>query len=203
MEVHNYIGQRERYRHPLRRICNIIRISHSSLDNNNTLRIDMKPIKHTMWPNVLVSSMLVFGTMPTFPTPPNAFPKQAERFSALPLARSEKETITAENSIKVALRSKVPPAKHYRTRHADKSRVHREHIGSWKGPYDVTKVLRKSIHVSDFLMVKHFNISSILPMSWNNNDMYLKWDMDNIKKDNNPQRTWSSLSIWNPTQIAC
>lgn len=84
---------------------NIIRTAHSSLDHNTALRIAIKATNETMGPNGVLPSMQVFGTMLTFPTQANTNPIQAESFRAPALARSEMESITVENRIKIALRS--------------------------------------------------------------------------------------------------
>lgn len=78
-----------------------------------------------MKPNGLGHSLLVFGNMPTFPTPENTNPTQAERFRALELARSEMKTRTSESRIYKALRSKLLPARHYLIRPDAKVRVYR------------------------------------------------------------------------------
>lgn len=84
-----------------------------------------------MGPNILIPSVLVFGTMTTIPTPTNPNPAQAERFRDLALASSEMKTRTAENCTKIALRIRLPPATHYLIRPGDKVRVYRESTGCW------------------------------------------------------------------------
>lgn len=92
------------------------------------------------------------------------------------------ETKTVANRIKIALKSKLPPATQYLIPPGDKVHVYKENIRSWKGRYEVSRVSRKIIHVTDGINVKPFNISSILPMSPNANDIDFKRDMDNIKR---------------------
>lgn len=68
--------------------------------NNTKLRIAIKAINDPVESNGPVPSLLLFGTMKTFPTPANTNQTQAGRFRAIALERSKMETITAENRIK-------------------------------------------------------------------------------------------------------
>lgn len=93
------------------------------------------------------------------------------------------ETITAENRIKIALRSKVPPVNHYLAfpgEHGKKSvrQIHRD----MNGPYEVNRVYRKIISVTDAAKVKFINIFSVLPMPPRMNDTYLKQQINNIQR---------------------
>lgn len=78
--------------------------------------------------------------MPTFPTRANNNRTKAEEFRAFALVRLEIETITAENPIKIAFLSKLPPGMHYLILTGENVRAYRENTRSWKGPYEVTKV---------------------------------------------------------------
>lgn len=120
--------------------------------------------------------------MPNFPTPSQTKPTQIERLQAIWLARSEMETITAENRMKISLLSKITTATHYLIVGGVKVGVSREPIRTWNGPYEVTTVSQKTTSVTDGVKMKSFNISSVLPMTPQTNDTDLKKDLNNIKR---------------------
>lgn len=75
--------------------------------------MSVKAINDTLGPNWLVSSLLVFGTLPKFPCVTNFNLKKSESFQALQLSRREMETTVEESRIQRALQSKLPPATKY------------------------------------------------------------------------------------------
>lgn len=60
------------------------------------LRIVIKAMDSTMGPNGLVASLLVFGTVPSFPSPSITNWNAMERLNALTLATDELETIVEQ-----------------------------------------------------------------------------------------------------------
>lgn len=124
IDANNSIGHGERYNHTLRHILNIVQQVQPELDNNSQIGISIKVINETMEPNVLVLSLLVFGTNPSFPSPCRDRPTQAERFQALILTRAEMETILEENHIKRWLKSKVFPLTQHIIKTGDKARAY-------------------------------------------------------------------------------
>jgi len=180
IESHNAIGSGERYHMPLRRVFNVLKKEHTSLNDKNILRIALKGINDTMGPNGLVPSLLVFGVLPSFPSPSRNTPDQQERFEALRNARAEMESIVAEQRIRKALKSKLPPATKYLIKPGDQVRVYRELSKRWDGPFTVTKVSNKIISVTDGNTVKEFNITSILPIPPSTNDQDLLHDMNTL-----------------------
>ena len=183
IESHNAIGQGERYHHTLRRIFNIVTKEHPSISDKHILRLSIKAINDTIGPNGLVPSLLVFGVLPSLPSPNSRSSEQQERFQALRAAKAEMETIIAESRIRRALHSKLPPATRYLIKPGDHVRVYRETSKRWEGPFTVTKTTPKIISVTDGTKVRQFNISSVLPVAPETNDADLKYDMQMIGKD--------------------
>ena len=181
IESHNAIGQGERYHRPLRRVFNILKEEHKSLDDKHILRISTKAINDTMGPNGLVPSLLVFGVLPAFPCPNTKMPNQVERFAALRTAKAEMEKIVAETRIKRALKSKLPPATKFLIKPGDEVRVYREISKKWEGPFTVTKTSPKLISVTDGIKVKQFNITTVLPIAAETNDADHKHDMETLQ----------------------
>ena len=127
-------------------------------------------------------SLLVFGVLPSLPSPNTRSPDQVERFHALRTAKAELEQIVAEKRISTALRSKLPPATKYLIKPGDQVRVYREQTRKWEGPFTVHRTTPKIISVTDGRKVKQFNISSVLPIAPQSNDADLKHDMEMIDK---------------------
>lgn len=63
--------------------------------------MSMKGMNDTMGPNGLISSQLLFLSLSKFPSLSSISSNQLERFKALKLARTERETIVAESRIKI------------------------------------------------------------------------------------------------------
>ena len=95
------------------------------IHDKHILRISLKGINDTIDQNGLVPSLLVFGVLPSFPSPSRNNPDQQERFEALKSARAEMESIVAEQRIRKALKSKIPPATKYLIKPDDQIRLYR------------------------------------------------------------------------------
>lgn len=78
-----------------------------------------------MGPEGLLPSLLVFGTMPTFPIIDSDQPAQTERMVATKLARYGMSKLTAELIILEALQSLLPPSTRYELSPSDKVSVFR------------------------------------------------------------------------------
>ena len=59
------------------------------------------------------------------------------------------ESIVAEQRIKKALKSKLPPATKHLLKPGDNVRVYREHTKRWDGPFTITKIGNKMVSVTD------------------------------------------------------
>lgn len=163
IESHNSIGAGESYHRQLRRVFNCIRSETPNVEPEHALRLAIKAINDTAGSNGLVPSMLVFGTVPSFPASPRHNPKQRERFAALKAARDEMSQIVCEKRLNDALRRKLPDSTSYLIRPGDNVRVFRETSKAWDGPFQVTKLDRKLVTVTDGIKAKTFNIAQVLP----------------------------------------
>lgn len=74
-----------------------------------TFLYSVKAINDTMGPTGLFPSLLVYGSLPYFPSGTNNFKDQAARIGVLATARAETENITVVTRIKTALHEKLPP----------------------------------------------------------------------------------------------
>lgn len=185
IESHNAIGPGERYHMSLRRVFNVLKQEHPSVNDKHLLRLALKGINDTMGPNGLVPSLLVFGVLPSFPSPTRNSPDQVERFEALKKAKAEMESIVAEQRIKKALKSKLPPATKYLIKPGDQVRVYQEIPKRWDGPFTVTKISDKIVSVTDGNVVKEFNITSMLPIPPSTTDQDLIHDVETITAPEN------------------
>ncbi len=145
VESHNSLGSGERYRDPLRRIFNKIVHESPAIDRELALRLAIKAITDTAGPKRLVPSLLVFGTLPRFPTVNTKLPAQRERMHALQLARTEMATITSELRIRKAIMSKLPRNCDLIVRPGDQVRVCRETDKKYVGPCPVLRVDGKQL----------------------------------------------------------
>lgn len=162
IEAQSTIGQWERYKHPLRRMFNTIIDTHPDIDDNSKLYIAIKPQREN-W-NGRTVAFTISICSPTYNK------NELERFNALKLARAQMESIVVENRIKIALRSKLPPATKQLFRPQQEVRVYREYKNKWDGRLEVQKVADKDISVTDGIKLKPFNISAVLPTPPKSND---------------------------------
>ena len=164
VESHNSIGIGERYHAPLRRVFRVIRSQYPNLDPEIALRLAVKASNDTLGPDGYVPSRLVYGVDPALPVVNARHPAQRERMEALDTAKREMATITAENRIKQALRSKLPPATRYDIQPGDNVLVYREKEKEWMGPHRVARICKKEVFVDWEGKEKHFNLAQVLPM---------------------------------------
>lgn len=86
----------------------VLRKRHPEIEPETFLKYTIKGLNDTMRPNGLVSSLLVFGTVSTFPIENKIVPAQGERMRALRTAREEITRISAEQGIVTVLKTNVP-----------------------------------------------------------------------------------------------
>lgn len=116
----------KRYHAPLQRIFRVIRSQYPKLDPEIALRLAVKAANDTMGPHGYVPSRLIYGIEPAFPVVNSSLPAQNERMAAIETGKREMATITAENRIKQALRSKLPPATRYDINPGEEVLIYRE-----------------------------------------------------------------------------
>lgn len=171
VESHNSIGVGERYHEPLRQVFDKVLTDHPTIDPEIGLRLAVKALNDTTGPDGIVPSLLVFGSLPSFPAVNMDVPMQKERMAALQTARKEMASVVARLRVQEALRSKILPSTHFLIKPGDAVHVYREgksgckRTGSWKGPFTVEKVVGKIITVEWDGKPKQFNISQVLPDS--------------------------------------
>lgn len=78
------------------------------------------------------------------------------------------EAVVAEERIKRALRSKLPPTTKYQLSPGDLVRVYREVKRKWVGPVQIIRLQNKIFHVTDGIKVKAFNRVQVMPVLTNN-----------------------------------
>lgn len=186
IESHNSIGIGERYHARLRRIFMAVTNQHPKLPKELVLRLAIKALNDTMGPHGLVPSLLVFGVLPTCPAPVQSRKSQVERFKAMNTARREMEAYVAEQRIKTALKSRLPPATKFNIQLGQSVRVYREQERKWVGPYTVDRISHKTVHVTDGTTVKPFNITQVIPadtklkdVDWKHTENTLTTTVDN------------------------
>lgn len=99
---------------PLGSVFRIIRSRYPNLNPEAALRYAEKELNYTMRPEGHVPSMLVFGTLPTFPILNNNIPGHEERTKALRTARDEVTNVKVEKAVRQAINHNIPPAAHYK-----------------------------------------------------------------------------------------
>lgn len=171
VESHNSFGVEERYHEPLRQVFDKLLTDHPTIDPEIGVRLAVKALNDTTGPDGMVPSLLVFGSLPSFPAVNMDLPIQKERMAALQTARKEMASIVARLRVQEALRYKIPPSTHFLIKLGDAVYFYREgksgckRTGSWKGPFTVEKVTGKIITVEWDRKPKQFNISQVLPDS--------------------------------------
>lgn len=183
VESHNSIGSGERYHGPLRRVFNKIKHENPKMPRELTLSLALKALNDTMGPEGLVPTLLVFGTLPRFPTVESSNAGQFERMNALESARKEYATITAELRIRKALMSRVPRTTDLVLHPGDQVRVFRETDKKYTGPYPVIRVDGKQVFVIDKDKEKQFSLHQCIPAK----------DFDDIASGQNHMETMHSM----------
>lgn len=127
------------------------------------LRYIIKALNNTMGPKVLVPSILVFGTIPTFPSREINHCGQDERMDFIRTAMEEMERIATELRINTSLKSKLPPATRYYFSPVQNGRVYRGNSRRWEGPSKVAKVHGKLVLITDVATNKNYSCTQLLP----------------------------------------
>lgn len=99
--------------------------------------------------NVLIPSLLVFGTLRRFPCITNINPGKSETSNALPQARTELETILEESKTQRARQLKLPREKIPNSSSNPSGDIGREKTAQWEGPITFSKFSKNIISVTD------------------------------------------------------
>ena len=166
VESSNSMGVGERYHDPLRRIYRKIEMEHPRHPKEIILALANKAMNDTMGPEGLVPSLLVFGVIPRVSAATSELPEHAVRLSMMQTARDEMESITARLRLKTVLRSRLPKATHSILTEGDPVLVWRKKgkasNSSWTGLFQVIKIERKVITVSDdHGMAREYNAGAV------------------------------------------
>lgn len=164
-ESHNSIGVSEKYHDPLRRVYSKTAEEHPTIEHPTILRLALKGFHATIGPSGLVSTLLLFGSLPSLPAVSSTLPKQHELMLALRSARDEMAQYATEQRIIRTLKSKLPPASSYKLTPGDLVRVFMEGPRKWLGPVEVLKVKNKLVHVSNVVKVESFTVTQVMPIS--------------------------------------
>lgn len=100
VEGHDAIGVGERYHQPLRQVFHKVLKDHPSIDSEIGLRLAVKALNDTAGPEGVVPSLLVFGSLLSFPALNMDVHVQKERMAALQTARQEMASIVANSEFK-------------------------------------------------------------------------------------------------------
>lgn len=110
VEAHKPIGAGERCHIYLRIRLNIARTRYRLMVSEIIIRYIVKALDDTMGPDRLVTSMMVFETVPNLKSSERNHRDQYKRMEVILTTRDEMELITAELGIRAALKPKLPPA---------------------------------------------------------------------------------------------
>jgi hypothetical protein len=108
IESQNSLTVGERYHDPLHRIYRRVRHEFSTITEHLALSLANKAINHTVGPEGLVPTLLVFGIIPRL-SADEFLPNQHNRMLAMDSARREMDTIVSKLRKKRGLSSKTPP----------------------------------------------------------------------------------------------
>lgn len=136
---------------------------HPSLTDNLKLRLAVKALNDTAGLKGLVPSLLVFGKIPYLENTNANLPDQEERFRAMHLARAEAAKITAEQRIKLALRTNVPPSAKYELRSGQSVMAYSENHNKWVDDLKVVRVSGKQVWINTGRRIYKLNKSHIIP----------------------------------------
>lgn len=111
----------------------------------------------------MVTSLLVYGTLLTFPLAIKELPGQEERMAAMRCSREESAKLTSELRTKTALRSCLPPATKYDLIPGQRVRVYLECSKRWEGPLRIERISGKPVWITDDQRRKQFCIAKVIP----------------------------------------
>ena len=117
----------------------------------------------TMGPQGLVPTLLVFGTLPRFPSPDSTYPMQAEGLQALEASRREMLTIVSDQCVKQALHSRLPRCVSFNVNPGELVRIYRESDKKYVGPYKVISTDGKQVTVLVGNRSVHHSLHQLLP----------------------------------------
>lgn len=142
VKAHSSFGIGERYRQPLRTTFRKLPFSHPNISGPLLLAMSVKAMKHTLGPEGIVPSALVFGEFQQIRATGDAVitrPDLAARASAATQDLAEIDKHMARLRLQRALRQNAPPAAKVSYQADDQFLIWRERliaqrIGEWKGP---------------------------------------------------------------------
>lgn len=105
---------------------------HASIEPEVILRYAVKGLNDSMGPNGLVPSLLIFGTLQSFPMTTANTTEQKVSIEMMQTARSEVAQIRAEQRIATAIKAKVPPSAKFRLKQGDIVMAYSEAERKWK-----------------------------------------------------------------------
>ncbi len=165
-ESQNSLHAGEAYHAYLRRVYNKVHRDYPLVPDNVALAIATKAINDTTRPRGSCPTLLVFGVLPTLPSPSRRnHSTQTDRFRAAALARTEYERIVNDERLRIAARKPAPAAKNSIYSPGDMVYVYRERLNKHTGPHMIASVLGKQarVHVGDRTGPHEFNISQLRP----------------------------------------
>lgn len=183
VELHNALGNGERYHAFLRKIYTKVRHDVPGLKKEDALVLAVKAVNDTAGPAGLVPTLLVFGVMPRLPIHPKNLPDQRDWMNAMKLARAEMSRITANERMRTALSRNAPAAAGAEYRIADQVLVYREKpVNKWVGPFAIVNVQGKTGFVDVNGKATQFAVDKIkLYLQPNDPNDYRAYDPDGGK----------------------
>lgn len=165
-ESHNSLASGETYHAYLRRIYSKLQREFPRITDDINLALAVKAVNDCTGPRGLCPTLLVFGTLPQFPSPSKRdHNSQTERHRAASLARSEYERIVSMARLQLAAKKPVAPAERPQYQPGDLVYVYREKERAYTGPHMVASAHGKQVrlHVGDRNGPKSFNKAQVRP----------------------------------------
>jgi hypothetical protein len=127
VESHHSLGANERAHAVLRRVYLKTRHDHPNISQELALAYSQKAINETIGTDVLVPTLLVYGSMPCFRAAglDARLQPNSERFRCMDTARAEYTRIVNHQRVEQLLRTRVPPA-------ADRQLHIGQHVFVWR-----------------------------------------------------------------------
>lgn len=163
---HNSLNVGKTYHAYLRRLYTKVMKDYPNIPDEIILAIATKAINDTTGPKGLCPILLVFGTLPQLPKASKRnHQTQLDRFCAAGAARREYELIVNAEPLKLAAKTRPPPATNAQLKSGDMVYVYRERSNRYTGPHMIASVHGKNVrvHVGENTGPRAFNIAQVRP----------------------------------------
>lgn len=160
---HKSMGKIEIAHGPLRRIYCMLSDMYPTLSDNLRLKFAVKSLNDTAGTNDLVSSLLVFGTIPSLGNTETELHDQEEKFIASSAARKEASTIITEKKIRLALRTNIPPSAKYSLCPGQLVMVYSEKKKQWIKDLRIVQLSSKQVWINYNNRIIKVSCTQVIP----------------------------------------